>query len=380
MNNFGLLYKYELKKILKNKLTIAMLIVMVLITVTEALVPAISVGMTAYKESSEAQKTLDGRLIDDTLLEEMFPKLIENGQTWNDTNIAYSGIASIERSMLPGDNVLTEYSAEDMYKRREETMSIWMEEDRLTEGEKAWWGKEQLKIAKPFTYYNYDSALLIAQNFTGILFIIMLISTLCLSTVLNVEHRLRTDQLVLSCKNGRKVTFWAKVSVSLSLIIGCSVFSTVLLVLLISILYGLNGFNAIVQLEVANSPYPLTFGQFLLLQFAVMLTSGIMFAAFSMAISEILKNSLVVNGIVMALFVFGQLEIIPPQYRLLNQLNSLLPSNQISIWSLLEFRLYHIGGHYFTGFAVAPVIYILIAALSILAGWISYRRFQVGGR
>ena len=112
----------------------------------------------------------------------------------------------------------------------------------------------------------------------------------------------------------------------------------------------------------------------------VMITASILFAAFSMAVSELLKNSLAVTGIIVGLFVFGQLEVIPPQYRLLSHLNAMLPSNQISIWSLAEYRLFNVGGHYFTGYVMSPVIYIVISAVLIAAGAVSYNRFQVTGR
>ena len=96
--------------------------------------------------------------------------------------------------------------------------------------------------------------------------------------------------------------------------------------------------------------------------------------------SEIIKNSLAVMGIMVGIFVFSQLELIPPQYRVLAQMKSMLPSNQISIWSLLEHRLVGTGGVYVTTYAASPVIYLLLSALLILAGKIAYDRFRVTGR
>ncbi len=80
------------------------------------------------------------------------------------------------------------------------------------------------------------------------------------------------------------------------------------------------------------------------------------------------------------LFIFGQLEIIPPRYRLIGQINSMLPSNQISTWSLLEHRLVGFDGHFLTTYAAAPLIYLALAILFTLIGRIAYDRFQVTGR
>ena len=111
-----------------------------------------------------------------------------------------------------------------------------------------------------------------------------------------------------------------------------------------------------------------------------MITAAVLFATFAMAISEVVKNSLAVMGIMVGLFIFSQLELIPPRFRVLAQIKAMLPSNQISIWSLMEHRLVGFGGHYVTAYVAAPVIYILISVFLIVIGKIAYDRFQVTGR
>ena len=209
---------------------------------------------------------------------------------------------------------------------------------------------------------------------------IMIISALCLSTVFTIEHRQRTDQIVISCRNGRKETYLLKIAAGLSVVIGCSIFSAALLAGLIAVLYGINGLNAIVQMEIPLSAYSFTMGQFIIVQMIVMISAAILFAAFAMAISEVVKNSLAVMGIMVGLFIFGQLELIPPRYRVLAQIKDMLPSNQISIWTLMKYRLVGLGGHYVTTYVAAPIIYVLIAVILIVIGKIAYDRFQVTGR
>lgn len=121
-------------------------------------------------------------------------------------------------------------------------------------------------------------------------------------------------------------------------------------------------------------------GQFLLVQMIVMIIAAILFAAFAMVMSEVLKNSLAVMGIMVGLFIFSQLELIPPRFRVPAQIKSMLPSNQIGVWSLAEYRLVGLGGHYVSPYVAAPVIYLLIAILLIAIGKIAYDRFQVTGR
>ncbi|MBO5987331.1 MAG: hypothetical protein J6Q02_11145, partial [Lachnospiraceae bacterium] len=202
MNNFGLLYQYELKKIIKNKLMIAMLLVMIVVIVLEALAPGLTKGMNEVREEASAQKTMDGRLIDDALLQEMYPKLIEQGRVWNQDNLKYQGVAYIARNLVSDRDHLTEYTAEEMYRDREQRIASSMIQDGLTADEIAWWNEAERSVTTPMTYRYYAGTLALLQDLVGVLFVLLLIAALCLSTVFTVEHRQKTDQIVLSCKNG----------------------------------------------------------------------------------------------------------------------------------------------------------------------------------
>lgn len=376
MKNFGTIYRFEIRKIMKNRLTIAMLAVTVLFILVEAFTPKLY--MT--REMTDAQKILDGTVMDDALLQEMYPALSDNGRVWTASNSRYMEIAGMEIAILPEDVRLADYSADEMYHAREESISAAMKEAQLTEGETEWWRTESSKIHTPFTYRYCLGAVNLAQGMSLTLMCIMLISALCLSTVFTVEHRQRTDQLIFSCRNGRKETFFLKIAAGLSVVIGCCLVSAALLTLLIAALYGLDGLDAVVQLELPLSAYSFTMGQFIIVQMIVMISASVLFATFAMAMSEVTKNSLAVMGIMVGLFIFGQLELIPPQYRILAQLKDMLPSNQISIWSLLTYRLVGFGGHYVTTYVASPVIYVLISIIMILIGKIAYDRFQITGR
>ncbi len=376
MKNFGELYRFEIRKIMKNRLTIAMLIVTVLFILIEAFIPK----LVLTKEMMDAQKVLDGRLIDDALLQEMYPKLEGNGRLWNAQNNQFEEIVNMEMALIPDGAELSDYSADEMYRLREERILEIMQADFMTDGEIEWWKNEGSKVNTPFTYRYCQGAINLAQGMSLTLMCIMLIAALCLSTVFTVEHRQKTDQLIICCKHGRRETFIAKIAAGLSIVVGCCLISSALLALLVVVLYGLDGLDGVVQLEVALSAYPFTMGQFLAVQMMVMITASILFAAFAMAMSEVVKNSLAVMGIMVCIFIFSQLELIPPNFRVLAQINSMLPSNQISIWSLLELRLVGIGGHYFTTYVASPIIYLVISALLILLGKIAYDRFQVTGR
>ena len=89
MKNYGEIYRFEIKKIMKNRLTVAMLIVTVLFILIEAFIPKLYMS----KEMEEGRKVLEGAVIDDALLQEMYPKLIDNGTVWTADNFQYEKVA-----------------------------------------------------------------------------------------------------------------------------------------------------------------------------------------------------------------------------------------------------------------------------------------------
>ncbi len=138
--------------------------------------------------------------------------------------------------------------------------------------------------------------------------------------------------------------------------------------------------DLIIQLEVPLSPYPFTMGQFILIQLVIMITAGIMYAVFAMAVSEFIRNSLAVMGIMFGFYLLGQIDFFTDKISFLSRMKSLLPANVIPVYSLMEYRLVHIGGSILTIYVAAPILYLMISVILIAAGRFVYERFQVTGR
>lgn len=310
----------------------------------------------------------------------MYPNIDKYGEVWNGENDKYFNIAYIVRCIADNNTPLSDYSAEELYRKRDEYINLKMQHDGLSDQELKLWEGTKGKVEIPFTYYYNGSGLYLAQGLSGILVCIMLIASLCISTVFTIEHKQRTDQILLSCQNGRKNTYFAKITAGISVVIGCSIVASGLLTMLILLLYGRKGLQAAVQLELPLSAYPFTMGQFVLIQLIIMITSGLLFAVFAMAVSELLKNSLAVTGVMVGFYIFGQVDIIPSEYRILTQVSTMIPTNLINVWSLMEHRLIGFCGYMFTIFAASPILYLLSSALLIIIGEIAYNRFQVTGR
>ena len=377
MKNTWNLYKFEIKKILSSRMTIVLLVILLAFAVLEGLNP----GSTVTEEITEMQQSLNGRAIDDELLNEMYPLLLDDyGIKWNYQNAPYERIAYLEREIVGYNTSLRDYSADDMYEIRRTDMYTVMEYEGLTKNEIEWWKNREKDVAEPFIYQYDAGALILIRSLSGLTTLLVIVSAMCLSMVFTSEHRFRTDQLVMSCRHGRRKTYIAKTAAGITFALFGATIPPAVSALVIYLRHGLDGFNAIVQMEVPMSGYGLTMGQFIEKQMILMITASILFAVFAMVISEMLKNSIAAVGVMLGVMIVSLAVSIPPKYRLLSQAMSMVPTTQISMDALLGHRLVHIFGNYFTGFDSAPVLYLLLAALLAIVGNIVYNRFQVSGR
>lgn len=377
MSNTWILYKYELKKIISSKMTIIMLVCLLAFAVILALNP----GDSSTIEIDELQSTLNGRAIDDTLLSEMYTQLLDDyGIKWNYQNAAYGRIAYIEKQIIGYNTPLHNISAADIYEAREIDLHALMEYDRLSTEEIKWWNAPERKVETPFIYQFDGGALIAARSLSNLTMMLVAVSAMCMSAVFTVEHRQRTDQLVLSCRNGRKETFCAKIMAGITFLLFEALVAVGVSLLVICLRKGMSGLDAVVQLEVPMSAHSLTMGQFIQKQMIIMIAACILFAAAAMTISEILKNAVAAVGIMLGAMVISQAVSFSPNHRILSQAMSMVPTTQISMEALLEHRLLPFFGQYYTGFDAAPVIYLLLSILLIIAGSFAYNRFQVTGR
>ena len=373
MSNIWSLFKYETYKIIHSRLTMIVLILMVVLTVAMGL-PLGQGSQT--KEVHKAMRSMDGQIFDNELMEEMNNSIDRADPDWNPDTWKWTGlnyiVAMVESS---SDSVET---ADEFYSLRIDARSENMAENYLTDGEFSWWASKENEIQKPFTYVSsYDARSLIDYMY-NVLLLSLLLAAVCLSTVFAGEHRRRMDQIILSTRHGRGETFIAKFVAGFTFILVWTAILAVLLTVTIYAAYGLDGLKAIVQMEVPTSAYPLTFLQFFEIQLLILFTAAFMFAAIAMACSEFLKNGIAVMGLMIGFYLVTQFISIPRSFRLGSQTVAMLPTELINIWTLFDCRLVNLFGGYHTMFEVAPIAYILIAAIFCFVAWLAYRKYQVG--
>jgi len=374
MSKVWTLFKYESYKIFHSKLTLIVLALMIVLTI----LMGVPLGQgSETKEVHKAMRSMDGRVIDDTIIKEMNAAIDRDDPAWAPDTYKWAGI---HYTLALVETTERASNAEQFYDFRAGVQQEGMLDAKLTEEEMSWWAEQEDEIQKPFTYVSSYDARTLADYMYNVLLLSLLLAAVCLSTVFAGEHRRGTDQIILSTKYGRGETFAAKMAAGFVFILLWTAILTSLLTATVYAFHGLEGLKAVVQMEVTPSAYPLTFLQFFGIQLIVLFAAAILFAAIAMSFSELIRNGIAVMGLMIGMYLATQFISIPKSHRLLSEAVTMLPTELISTWTLLDHRLVNVFGHYHTMFEVAPIIYLLISIVLCMMAWQAYRRYQVGGR
>lgn len=402
MHNFGMIYRYEMKKILRRKIVWISAVVMLLIiifTISSQLFGDYYVEGTKqtshyqiFQENKNYEKQLDGRKIDQKLLKEMqevYKKVPMDARPYVATKeyqmyaMPYSAIFQLVEQvtdMTPSEIVQWTVNEQDLYARRQKILEEVWKNYGLTQEEKAFWRTQEEALEKPiiFRYKEAYQELFNSMDMIGLMTLIVI--AVCLSGIFPEEHVRKTDQMILSCKLGRKTVYWAKclagVSVSflLSFLFAMTAFLTAYL------LYGPEGFSADVRLIRTVFSYPLSAGGAVLISYGMMVAAGVFTGIFVMMLSEQLKSSIAALSIVVGASFLGIFFEVPQQYRILSQLWSYLPGNYVSVRNILNPRTVSLGGNILLSWQAVPVFYAFFGGIFAFLGKLSFVKYQISGK
>lgn len=407
MKNLGTLYKFELGKLMKRKITwITVTVTLLLILCSLALdslgnyyIDGVKMGTNfsmnqIYKAD---QQRLDGRPIDQELLEEMntgYGKIpgeaINGGGHYTKTEEyrtyarPYFAIFNFVRSagqMTTSEAMEWEADEQELYQRRKNAIEAEWESSFLTEKEKDFWREQEEKLTWPIVFRFKEGYWHLLDSVYTVGILILITVAICLAGVFSEEHSRKTDQLILSSKFGREPVYLAKLLAGISF---AAVFCLIvfgLSVLEVSFLYGLEGFDAAFQLVMPAFSYPLTVGGGVLISFGMMTLAVILTGVFVMFLSEMFRSSLGTLALTVALIIFSMfVSSFPENYRVLSQMWSYLPSNFTAVWNIFDFRTVPVFGKVLISWQAVPVLYLILGTGFAVLGKRRYVNCQVSGR
>ena len=394
MSNIKTLYAFELKKIMKRKITVAGTAILLLTVIFMPLINIIAPNQYPEYFSSSYDKlqhqkqydeAISGRKIDDTLLNEMASSYSSDSTiTGNEDapfvrpyNNLYSLVLEIYNYAPRSEGELT---ADDLYSTRESRIRSSLESSYLSKGEQEYWLEKESHVQKPFTYEPY-----LAMEDTGYMLyslnvLMLFICAMVLAGVFSDEISRKTDALIMCSQNGRRPLYIAKILAGLTFCFALSCICGAIIILMNTALYGTSGFSAQIQLSFWDYSYPMTMGQFVLLEWALLILANLLSAGIVMLLSIVLKNGVATMSVIAGAIIIGMCVTIPEQYELLSRIWTYNTVNLPSVWGTGSTELVGFGGKYLTVWQFGPIIYAVITAALLWLGFTIYIRYEVKSR
>ena len=373
---FCTLFYYEIKKIVKNRFTIILLIVIAAYSLMQGVFQAEQ--MSDYSDRTrELKRVIDGRVIDDTLLHELCESTDEYGVFWNETNCTYQALCDWVRKIVDYGKPIGDYDADAIYRIRQDTIKEGMELCALTEGEEKYWAEKETQIAKPLIWHSFEEMYGLLDIVQSMSLIMLFVITLLLSHIFAGEIKDKTDPLLRCTRGGWGITYAAKISAAVVTIFLLTVLFGGISIVTSLALWGNNGWDAMVQSLMPLTSEPLTIGAFFGRQILVSFAACLFLTVATCFLSECLNNPVAVMGAVFGgfLLILAGAREIPMVIRPLSQFLYLLsPIDMASPNVLYEFRLVGFGGHYLTALQFAPILYVGISVLAVVVGYFVYLR------
>ena len=375
MNNLGVILKYELKKLMVNKVTILALIVGAgfLFGITMAQYLLISPN---DKYITERDSVLDGRLFDEQLIREVTETAIEYDRLDQipADNPCYQIASYMIRLLgtymnvdgITGAYSLRELTEEKVYQTRNDMIEYFLEYFCLSDAEKDFWYQEENKVEKPFIWYANHGPWAMRSSFALTTVMSIMMIGICTAGIFASEYGYRTHDLILCSKEGKGTVIIAK-------LLGGEIFSVIVgTILLLSaqlphlIFNGVHGLGAPCQIVVPFTSYPYTALQLLGVCTLLYLLSALLTGAVSMLLSCTLKNGAVASGVVCIVVMMDMFLSIPAEFRVAAQIRYLTPVQVLNSSSITDPRLLRIGSIFLTSYQTAGVVYLTLAVLLCL--------------
>lgn len=399
MNNFGTLYYYELKKLLKRPLSWVVVLFLAGLFVwwifktgtsfTGTSLPVLDEngneteeyhtfsGEELYNIYAESAKKLNGRVVDDELFQEMLedvPDLDGLALDWYFLAEDYTWDRLYSMIWLSDIRSVT---AEKFYAAQwEETQKTW-EEYGLSEGEKAYWTKKAAQIEKPWVYQAPWAGT--GQAFSGVytlLFFLPLVVAVCVCTLFSEDRRTRAESLVFTTRKSRTSLYLAKILAGVTVTALAAM--TVIGVIAVSLIFvwGTDGLSAPIQFYTTVSPRPITIGQMFLPILLMLVLFALLYGGLTMLISMATHNALAaLGGPVVLSFVMNM-----TNYSLWDgRLADYFRLNLMGMKGVSNVRLVNLFGVYLDNFQSGALLYLTVIVLMLALCWPFWRR-SVDGR
>ncbi len=383
------LYRFELKKILTQKLlwilAAAMLLGLAVFGVATEVRPTNS-GLPMGEVIAlqrEGSQELAGQRVDQALLDHLLPLFTdpeENTEAQLKYNDFFNWLTLILGTAHRQEILQTDEAR--LYEALWHQLAPDPQAAGLTQEEIAHWTEQaQARLAQPLVYQGYHEGWQTAAHGIEVMvFLEILFLAVVLAPLFPQEHLRRTDQLILSCRFGRGKAYAAKLLAGVTVGVGFTALLLLAYLGMLGLVYGLEGAN-VPALFTHLFPADLTIGEMVGILFLAALAAAVLVSVAVMLLAELTRNAIAAMAVVLGILLLTTMIYAAPEnLRGLATLWYLIPSNFLCLRGAFRYPLLTLGEAAFPTWQVTPVVWLLLALVIALAGRWVYNRYQVGGR
>ena len=383
------LYRFELKKILAQKLlwilAAAMLLGLAVFGVATEVRPTNS-GLPMREVIAlqrEGSQELAGQTVDQAFLDRLLP-LFTDPEANTEAQLKYNDFFNW-LTLILGTAHRQEILQTDEARLYE---ALWYQlapdpqAAGLTQEEIAHWTEQaQARLAQPLVYQGYHEGWQTAAHGIEVMvFLEILFLAVVLAPLFPQEHLRRTDQLILSCRFGRGKAYAAKLLAGVTVGVGFTALLLLAYLGMLGLVYGLEGAN-VPALFTHLFPADLTIGEMVGILFLAALAAAVLVSVAVMLLAELTRNAIAAMAVLLGILLLTtMIYAVPENLRGLATLWYLIPSNFLCLRGAFRYPLLTLGEAAFPTWQVTPVGWLLLALVIALAGRWVYNRYQVGGR
>lgn len=375
------IYKFELKKLFcsrVNMIAMAASVVMLVLLVVSSIYEARPV-------SQEAAGELNGRKIDDRLMEEMQPifKYV-NGMTIFEVTEEYEeyvpviDVLDVMITAIDRDIDLTKTQASTLYNLRKRVLTQRLDSQGLSENDKEFWYNLEAKIEMPFVYRYHRGPGNLLRAFQALGFFVLFLSAIGLSGSFARENADRMNQLLLCSQYGKEELYTIKLAAGFTWILAAALIMFLSVMIPYFGVYGIKGMGEMLQLVKPLSMLPYSIGHMLTIYFGIYLLAAVLFAAVTMLLSVVTQNQPVTTCGLMGYLLIDLFVELPERFGILQKIWLLRPNVVLMNSGFSNYRLIHLAGRQLLNFQAAPVLYAVIVIAALMVGQRKYKGLQIG--
>lgn len=199
------------------------------------------------------------------------------------------------------------------------------------------------------------------------------VAAICLSPIFASEYTTKTDQLILSSRNGKKSLILAKLFTGLTLSGGICSSLTILTYFECMMVFGVDGANTPIQLYLPLSTYPLTMLQMAVIFSLCILFANLLMSSIALLLSAKLKTPFGVIIIMSILTIAPMFMNASESNAVQHNMLALLPTNMMGLWMVTSPFLFEVFGCVLQPYIFMPMF---AGIVTVFLMPFSYRMFK----